>query len=142
MRARYPDQDGYAERSGGKTFYEVFGQGEPTLLLLPAWSIVHSRIWKMQVPYLARHYRVVTFDGRGNGRSGRPVTAASYADDEFVADALAVMDATDTERAVIVGLSMGGRWGLQLAARHPDRVQGAVFIAAATPPGETLPERM
>src|SRR6266536_3250745 len=110
MRARYPDADGYVERDGVKVFYEVFGQGEPTILLLPTWSIIHSRVWKMQVPYLARHYRVVTFDGRGNGRSDRPVTAAAYADDEFVADALAVMDATDTERAVIVGVSMGGRW--------------------------------
>ena len=73
MRACYPDRDGYAEREGVKTFYEVFGEGDTTLLMLPAWSIVHSRIWKMQVPYLARHYRVLTFDGRGNGRSDRPV---------------------------------------------------------------------
>ena len=42
------------------------------MLLLPTWSIVHSRHWKMQVPYLARHCRVLTFDGRGNGRSDRP----------------------------------------------------------------------
>jgi len=142
LRARYPERDGYVERDGVKTFYEVFGDGDPTVLLLPAWSIVHSRIWKMQVPYLARHYRVIAFDGRGNGRSDRPPAASDYADAEYVADALAVMDDTDTERAVIVGLSKGGRWGLQLAARHPDRVQGAVFIAPATPPGETLPERM
>ena len=42
------------------------------MLLLPTWSIIHSRHWKMQIPYLARHCRVVTFDGRGNGRSDRP----------------------------------------------------------------------
>ena len=77
MRAKEPDLDGYVERDGVKVFYEVFGSGEPTILLFPAWSIVHSRIWKMQVPYLARHYRV-TFDGRGNGRSDRPPTAAAY----------------------------------------------------------------
>src|SRR6202030_2964629 len=55
MRARYPDQEGFVERDGVKIFYEVFGTGEPTVLLLPTWSIVHSRIWKAQVPYLARH---------------------------------------------------------------------------------------
>ena len=49
--------------------------GEPTVLLLPTWSIVHSRFWKVQIPYLARHFRVVTFDGRGNGRSDRPAGA-------------------------------------------------------------------
>ena len=76
-RARYPDEEGYVERDGVRLFYEVYGSGEPTVLLLPTWSIVHSRHWKMQIPYLARHCRVLTFDGRGNGRSDRPVRAAT-----------------------------------------------------------------
>ena len=54
-RARYPTSEGYVERDGVRVHYEVFGSGEPTVLLLPTWSIVHSRAWKMQVPYLARH---------------------------------------------------------------------------------------
>ena len=66
MRACQPRSDGYVERDGVKVFYEVFGDGEATVLLLPAWSIVHSRLWKAQVPYLARHFRVVAFDGRGS----------------------------------------------------------------------------
>ena len=74
-RARYPDAEGYVERDGVRVFYEVYGEGERTALLLPTWSIVASRAWKMQIPYLARHCRVVTFDGRGNGRSDRPVGA-------------------------------------------------------------------
>ena len=71
-RARYPDETGYVERGGVRVFWERYGEGEPTVLFLPTWSIVHSRIWKAQVPYFARHCRVVTFDGRGNGRSDRP----------------------------------------------------------------------
>jgi len=71
-RARYPDEEGYVERDGVRTFYEIYGVGEPTLLFVPPWSIVHSRIWKMQIPYLARHARAITFDPRGNGRSDRP----------------------------------------------------------------------
>ena len=67
MRARYPEQDGYVERDGVKVFYEVFGDGAPTILLMPTWSIVHSRHWKMQVPFLARNYRVITFDPQGQG---------------------------------------------------------------------------
>ena len=62
------------------------------MLLLPTWSVIHSRHWKMQIPYLARHCRVVTFDGRGNGRSDRPRDAAAYDEREFAADAIAVMD--------------------------------------------------
>jgi pimeloyl-ACP methyl ester carboxylesterase/predicted glycosyltransferase len=141
-RARYPDHEGYVERDGVRVFYEVYGTGEPTILLLPTWSLIHSRHWKMQIPYLARHCRVVTFDGRGNGRSDRPQDPAAYYEREFAADALAVMDATETERAVIVGFSLGGQRGLLLAAEHPERIDGAVFIGPSFPGGgEPLPER-
>ena len=130
-RALYPDTEGYVERDGVRLYYEVYGNGEPTFFLLPTWSIVHSRHWKMQIPYLAHHRRVVTFDGRGNGRSDRPATG--YEEAEFAADALAVMDATATGHAVIVSLSLGAQRALLLAAEHPERVDGAVFIAPAVP---------
>jgi pimeloyl-ACP methyl ester carboxylesterase len=132
-RARYPDADGCVERDGVRVHYEVFGSGEPTVLLLPTWSIVHSRAWKMQVHYLARHCRVLTFDGRGNGRSDRPEDEFAYAEEEYAADALAVLDATGTARAFVVGHSMGARRGLLLAAVHPERVVGAAFVAPAVP---------
>jgi pimeloyl-ACP methyl ester carboxylesterase/predicted glycosyltransferase len=138
-RARYPDSSGYIKRDGVRLYYEVYGSGEPTVFLLPTWSIVHSRHWKMQIPYLARHCRVVTFDGRGNGRSDRPATG--YGEAEFAADALAVMDATETDRATIVSLSVGAQRGLILAAEHPDRVTGAVFICPAVPLASPLEDR-
>jgi pimeloyl-ACP methyl ester carboxylesterase/predicted glycosyltransferase len=138
-RARYPDSSGYVERDGVRSYYEVYGSGGPTVLLLPTWSIIHSRHWKMQIPYLARHCRVVTFDGRGNGRSDRP--AAGYEEAEFAADALAVMDATGTECATIVSLSVGAQRALILAAEHPERVTGAVFICPAVPLASPLNER-
>jgi pimeloyl-ACP methyl ester carboxylesterase/predicted glycosyltransferase len=141
-RARYPDESGYVERDGVRVFYEIYGEGEPTVLLLPTWSLIHSRHWKMQIPYLARHCRVVTFDGRGNGHSDRPQEAAAYDEREFAADALAVLDATATERAVIVGFSLGSQRGLLLAAEHPERVESAVFIGPNFPGGgEPVPER-
>ncbi len=132
MRARLPDIDGTTERDGVRLAYEVFGADhDPTVLLLPTWSIIPSRFWKAQVPYLARHHRVVTFDGRGCGRSDRPEGAAAYVDTQFADDAAAVMDATDTERAVVVGLSCGASYGIHLAARHPDRVTALVAIGPA-----------
>jgi pimeloyl-ACP methyl ester carboxylesterase len=139
MRACQPRSDGYVERDGVKVFYEVFGDGEPTVLLLPTWSIVHSRLWKMQIPYLARHCRVLTFDGRGNGRSDRPAGAGAYDDGQYVADALAVLDATGTRRSVLVGLSRGGRWAVELAAARPERVLGAMLIDPALPFMAPLP---
>ncbi len=132
-RARYPDADGYVERDGVRVFWELCGEGDQTILFLPSWSIVHSRLWKMQIPYLARHCRVVTFDPRGNGRSDRPQDGAAYSEWEFAADALAVLDATHTERAVLVSLSLGAHRALVVAADHPERVVGAVFIGASLP---------
>jgi len=138
-RARYPDSSGYLKRGGVRLYYEVYGSGEPAIFLLPTWSIVHSRQWKMQIPYLARHCRVITFDGRGNGRSDRPETG--YGEAEFAADALAVMDATGTGRAVIVSLSVGAQRALILAGEHPERVTGAVFICPAVPLASPLDGR-
>jgi pimeloyl-ACP methyl ester carboxylesterase len=133
MRAREPDQTGFIERNGIRVYWELLGDGEQTVLFLPTWSLVHSRHWKMQLPYFSRHFRVLTFDGRGNGKSDRPPGAAAYAETEFVADALAVLDATGTEQAAIVGFSMGGQRGLMLAADHADRVSSAAFIGPAVP---------
>ncbi|MEP7020211.1 MAG: alpha/beta fold hydrolase [Pseudonocardiales bacterium] len=133
MRAMEPLDDGYVERSGVKIHYEVFGTGEPTILLLPTWSIVPSRRWKMQVPYLARHHRVITFDGRGCGQSDRPTEPADYADHEFAADAVAILDAVGADAAVIIGASRGAGFGLRMAAAYPDRVLGAVFVAPKVP---------
>jgi pimeloyl-ACP methyl ester carboxylesterase/predicted glycosyltransferase len=138
-RARYPDAQGYIERDGVRTFYEVYGEGEPTVLLMPTWSIIHSRCWKMQIPYLARHCRVLTFDGRGNGRSDRPTGPDAYLEHEYAEDALAVMDATATERAVVVALSRGAERSLLLAAGHPERVDGIAFIAPALPLPPVMP---
>jgi pimeloyl-ACP methyl ester carboxylesterase/predicted glycosyltransferase len=141
-RAQYPDSDGYVERDGVRVYYEVYGSGEPTVFLLPTWSIIHSRHWKMQIPYLARHCRVLTFDGRGNGKSDRPEDVAAYAEEEYAADSLAVMDATGTDRAVIVSLSLGAQRALLLAAEHPERVAGAMFICPSVSLGRPLPERV
>ena len=132
-RARQPDETGFVERDGIRVFWERYGDGAPTVLLMPTWSLFHSRHWKLQIPYLARSFRVVTFDGRGNGRSDRPRESTAYADAEYVADALAVLDATATDRAVVAGLSMGAGYTLRLAAEHPDRVLGAVFIGSSVP---------
>ncbi|HEY3334371.1 MAG TPA: alpha/beta hydrolase [Candidatus Limnocylindrales bacterium] len=139
-RARHPDASGTVVRDGVRIVWDRYepadaGPATPTVVLAPTWSIVHARLWKAQIPYLARHFRVVTWDGRGNGRSDRPADAAAYDHAAFAADGLSVLDATSTERAILVGLSAGASWSLLLAAEHPDRVQGVVFIAPALPVG-------
>jgi pimeloyl-ACP methyl ester carboxylesterase len=144
MRAREPSLQGYLERDGVRIAYEAFrpaAEVETTVLFMGV-PIVDSRAWKGQVPYLSQHYRVVTIDPRGNGRSGRPVDPAAYADLEFVADTIAVLDELGVDRAVLVGIC-GSAWqALICAALHPDRVQGVAaigpYILDDTPP---LPAR-
>lgn len=140
-RARYPDSEGYIERDGVRVFWERYGAGEQTVLLLPTWSVVPARFWKAQIPYLARHFGVLTFDGRGAGRSDRPVGVDAYLTDQFAADAIAVMDANGVDRATLVSLSCGALWATILAADHPDRVTGSVFISPAVALSPQHPER-
>jgi len=132
-RARYPDREGYVTRDGQRVFYEVYGEGDETIFFLPTWSIVHSRIWKMQIPYFARHFRVIAMDGLGNGRSDRCREQERYSAEAFAEDCLAVMDESGTDRAVFVGLSRGTQWLLELASKHPERVAGAVVLGAMFP---------
>src|SRR3981081_2994962 len=141
MRAAKPDSQGEAVRDGGRLHWELYGSGDPTVFLLPTWSIIHSRHWKFQIAYLARHYRVLVMDGRGNGLSDRPTDARAYADKEFVADALSVLDAVGTQRAVVVGFSAGCSWALALAANHPELIIGAVFIGNGLPFASSHAER-
>jgi pimeloyl-ACP methyl ester carboxylesterase len=130
-RARSADDAGVVVRDGVRVAWQRYGVGGPTILLMPTWSIFPSRHWKFQIPYLARHFRVVTFDGRGNGASDRPAGPAAYADTEFVADAAAVLDASRTDRAVVVGLSMGAGYTLRFAVDRPERTLAIVLIGAA-----------
>src|SRR5215813_12127834 len=127
-RARYPDQTGFVERDGVRVFWESYGSGDQTILLLPTWEIVHSRIWKGQIPYLARRFRVVTFDPRGNGRSDRPAEPGAYDRREYVADAVAILDTLGVGRAAVVSWCAGV--GIMLAAAYPDRVSALVDIAS------------
>jgi pimeloyl-ACP methyl ester carboxylesterase/predicted glycosyltransferase len=127
-RAQYPDESGYVNQDGIRVYYEAYGTGEPTVLLLPTWEIVHSRAWKFQIPYFARHGRVVTFDRRGNGGSDRPVDVRAYDRRASVDDAVAVLDRTRAERVVVVSWCAAGD-DLILAVEHPARVAGLVLIA-------------
>jgi pimeloyl-ACP methyl ester carboxylesterase/predicted glycosyltransferase len=132
-RARYPDATGHVERDGQRLFYEVYGAGEETIFLLATWSLFHSRHWKMQIPYLARHFRVLVMDGLGNGLSDRCRDPGRYGPVEFARDALAVMDATGTQRALMVSLSRGAQHLLELGQHAPERVVGAAFIGPLFP---------
>jgi pimeloyl-ACP methyl ester carboxylesterase/predicted glycosyltransferase len=132
-RARYPDHEGYVERDGVRVFYEVYGDAPTTFLLFPTGPIAHSRLWKAQIPYLSRYFRVVVFDPRGNGRSDRPDVPEAYSRWEFVEDGRAILEATGAETALLGGLCHGGGSALMLAATHPATALGVFTIAPFIP---------
>jgi pimeloyl-ACP methyl ester carboxylesterase/predicted glycosyltransferase len=139
VRAKLPHTDGFVDRGGVRIHYEVYGEGRETLLFVPPWSIVHSRIYKAQVPWLSDHFRCVTYDPRGNGRSDRPERPEDYTVEHSVGDALAVLDATGTGAAVLIGMSTGGGLASMLASQHPDRVRAAVLVGTSATIGPAYP---
>jgi pimeloyl-ACP methyl ester carboxylesterase/predicted glycosyltransferase len=139
MRAKLPRSEGFVDRGGVRIHYEVYGEGRDTLLFVPPWSITHSRIYKAQVPWLSDYFRCVTYDPRGNGRSDRPARPEDYTVEHSVADAIAVLDATDTGAAILVGMSLGGGLASMLAALHPERVRAAILFGTTATIGPGYP---
>jgi pimeloyl-ACP methyl ester carboxylesterase len=83
-------------------------------------------IWDLMVPRLIRRFRVVTYDARGHGLSAKP--SSGYGFDPVVADARAVIRAAQLRRPLVAGHSWGAMVALELAARHPRAVAGAVLV--------------
>ena len=120
-------------------YYEGHGDGEP-LVLIPGLSADVSDYARL-IAELARHFRVIAFDNRGAGRSDKP--DAPYSIQMMSDDAAALLDALGIGPAHIVGTSMGGRVGVDLALRHPEHVRSLILVSTAMRPApETLWRRL
>jgi 3-oxoadipate enol-lactonase len=132
----------YAKTQDGvDIYYEVFGEGTPFLFL--SETACDGAVWKIyQVPEFARDHRVVIFDYRGTGLSGKP--SAKYSTDIFANDAVAVLDHLGLEGAVVCGHSMGGRVAQLLALDHPRKVSKLILASsgAAHPNERGIPLRI
>ena len=122
-----PAQQGFVDRDGVPIWYAVWGTGGPWLAFAPPFQVVHSQLLKGVVPYLSHHCRVITTDGRGNGRSGRPEGQDAYSFDIFHADFVAVLDALAVDRVALVGISAAAMTVLRVAAEQPQRVSHVVI---------------
>jgi pimeloyl-ACP methyl ester carboxylesterase/predicted glycosyltransferase len=132
----------HVTRPGARIDYRVWGSGEPDVFLCPpCYPIIHSRLYKLQIPYLGRHFRVITMDFRGNGRSDRP--PAGYDFDTLHGDVEAVLAATARTPLVFVATSCGSLHAIRYAVEHPERVARLVLISPqyAQPVPEPFEER-
>ncbi len=112
-------------------YYETHGAGEP-LILIPGFA---SGVWTWfgQIAELAKHFRVITFDPRGIGKS--PNDLGNLSIETFVEDVLWILDDLKIEKANVLGASFGGFVALEFALRFPERVE-KLILACTTAGGE------
>jgi 3-oxoadipate enol-lactonase len=125
MKNHTPEKgpQGFFESENESLYFESYGEGEP-LILCHGLGGNHA-IWYQQVPALARHYRVVTWDQRGFARSSN--RSAKAGPGAAVKDLKALLDHLKIESAHLIGQSMGGWAVLGFALDAPERTQSLVL---------------
>lgn len=103
-------------------YYEVHGEGQPVVLIHSGGADL--RDWIFVAPLLARHYKVITYDGRGAGKSPTPT-----GDVHCVEDLKQLLDHLKISRTTIVGHSMGGQIATDFTLEHPEYVSHLILIA-------------
>jgi aminoacrylate hydrolase len=111
------------------TFFDVHESeraDEPTVLLSAGLGGA-AGYWAPQLAALKQRYRVVAYDQAGTGRNKRELPA-DHSIAAMTDEALAVLDATGTDKAHFVGHALGGLVGLDLAIRHPERLRSLTVV--------------
>ena len=124
-----------ARVNGIDLYYELHGEGAP-LLLIPGLG-GEVRIFRRIIDGVAGQCRVLAFDPRGAGRSGKP--DIPYSIEMMANDAAGLLDAVDMPRAHVLGFSMGGRVALELALAHPGSVMSLILASTSARTLESSP---
>ncbi len=120
----------YLHVNGLDLYHELHGPESGELLILNNGIFMNAASWGFQLPDLARRYRVLTYDMRGQGRSEHP--KGEYSLDLHAEDLVALMDALHLSSAHMVGTSYGGELNLLMGLRHPERCRTLVIIASVS----------
>ncbi len=108
-------------------YYEIHGDGRQTLVMIHGLTL-HSGVFREQTPEFERHFRVVTFDNRGAGRTDKP--DEPYTMRQFADDTARLLNVLQVRRAAVLGISMGGMIAQEFALNYPERV--ACLVLACT----------
>lgn len=118
-----PVDTGYVIVDDGKLFYESAGNGKNIILLHD--GMVNREIWDEQFPLLAKTFRVVRYDRRGYGKSTDPRIKYSH-----IEDLNQVFIQLKIDKAIIFGMSSGGRLAIDFTLTYPEKVEGLVLVGA------------
>jgi pimeloyl-ACP methyl ester carboxylesterase len=123
-------EDKFFESNGVKIRYTDQGKGEPVLLIHGFGASVEGQ-WAIPgiLKALAKDYRVIAYDNRGHGKSGKPHDPKKYGA-EMVEDAVRLLDHLKIKKAHVVGYSMGAIITARLLVTHPDRLRTATLGGA------------
>lgn len=119
-------QSAYADIDDIRIYYEMYGKGEPLLLLHGGTAYIGSFIY--QVPELSNHFQVIALESRGHGRTTDSAKPLSYR--LMAEDTIKLLDRLNIKSTYVVGWSDGGNIGLTMAYDHPERVKKLVVIGA------------
>jgi pimeloyl-ACP methyl ester carboxylesterase len=126
-----PVDSGFADANGARLYYEVYGEGEPLLLIMGLGA--NHLSWTLQIAAYSREFQVIVFDNRGTGQSSFP-EGADYTIPLLADDAAALLDVLRVDSAHVYGISMGGMIAQEMALRHPEKVR-SLILGATTPGG-------
>ena len=121
-----PTQTGYASVNGLEMYYEIYGTGEPLVVLHGAYMSIPSM--GEIIPRLAETRQVIAVELQGHGRTADVDRPLSY--EQMADDVAALMGEIGIAQADIFGYSMGGSTALQVAIRHPEVVRKLVVMSA------------
>jgi pimeloyl-ACP methyl ester carboxylesterase len=117
----------FFDSNGVSIHYEVFGEGEPIILIHGfASNLQENWVATGWVDTLMPLRQVIALDCRGHGKSDRPREPEAYSSDSMSGDVIAVLDHLGIARADLFGYSMGGGIVLRLLAGYPDRFASAI----------------
>ena len=123
----------YLSTRGFKMYYEMYGAGEPLLLLHTNGGSIHK--FANQIPFFSSHYKVIAVDSRAQGKSIDHSDSLTF---EMMADDInALLDSLRLDSCYVIGWSDGGINGLVLAMRHPEKVKKLAVTGANLWPDTT-----
>lgn len=119
-----PEQSGYLKVNGTDLYYEIYGSGEPLVLLHGGGSDIHVSFGK-GISALATKFKVIAFDEQGHGKS--PATDRAFGFEQTADDIAEALKQLKINKAMFLGFSNGATTGMYLAIRHPNVVQKMVL---------------